>query len=93
MAQKMLQTSWMPLMAFRTLMGKAPFISTTKVWPQERASELFVAASMSSASFPSVRTRQSPLASEKAMPNFAAGCSSRHDFIEIFDRLDEVALP
>jgi hypothetical protein len=72
-AQKMEHTSGTFRIAFKTLMGYAFWMSSTKTWPQPNARALRMAVSRSPSSFPSTRVKQAPELSLNANPNLACG--------------------
>jgi len=59
-AQKIEHTSGTFRIAFKTLMGYAFWMSSTKTWPQPNARALRMAVSRSPSSFPSARVKQAP---------------------------------
>src|SRR4030043_1148027 len=72
-AQKMRQTSWHPLMALRTLIGKISFIRIINVCPAPILSALSTAIFINSSSVPVFLIRQGPEDSLKATPNLGLG--------------------
>ncbi len=72
-AQKMRHTSGVFLTAFRMFIGNASFRNIMKQCPAPIFMAFFAANLLSSWSFPAMRTRQGPEASQNAKPNFIPG--------------------